>query len=602
MNRSTLVATVRMLPRASLGLSAGLAALAVVQPVLGLAFMLAVGRFVGRIPELVAHGGEGLPASLALVIGIYLVQQVLGAAAEVMQWRLGQRLNHHLDDRVMSSMLDPSGIDHLEDATTRDLAAETADGLGAGRWRPARLPRALRAAVSSALALGLAFGVVIWLQWWLGLLLAAAGAWALFTVIRHSLGMIMEMVADKGEAEFRRLEYERDAAVGPASAKEVRLFGYGPWLLDRWQQRLMRVLALDQGKIARLDPGMVASVVALMVVVGGGFACVAVEAARGELGLAAATVLAQALVAPLAQVGPGGQAVIDLTLASRPVTALLKLETSMPLPATGPSTAVSSSPPPAPARPAALRLDGVGFSYPGSDVPVLREVDLDIPAGSSIAVVGLNGAGKTTLVKLLSRFYDSTAGRISANGTDIRAYEPSVWQRQVAAIFSDFARYPFNARDNVAVGELPASVDRVAAAADRAGATDVVNGLPEGWDTPLSREFTGGADLSGGQWQRLALARALLAADAGAGLLILDEPAASLDVRAEADLNERFLDLTQGITTIVISHRFSTVRRADRICVLEEGRITETGTHDQLLAADGRYASMFWMQAERFAV
>ncbi len=185
----------------------------------------------------------------------------------------------------------------------------------------------------------------------------------------------------------------------------------------------------------------------------------------------------------------------------------------------------------------------------------------------------------------------------------LRELDRRRWQRRVAAIFQDFVRYPFSAHDNVAVGALEHAGDRdaVAAAADRAGVGDMVERLPSGWDTVLDRRFAGGADLSGGEWQRLALARALFAVDAGAGVLVLDEPTASLDVRAEAELYDRFLELTAGVTTVVISHRFSTVRRANRIVVLEGGRVVEDGTHDLLIAAGGRYARMYALQASRFA-
>ena len=220
--------------------------------------------------------------------------------------------------------------------------------------------------------------------------------------------------------------------------------------------------------------------------------------------------------------------------------------------------------------------------------------------------MGENGAGKTTLVKLLCRLYEPTAGRLTADGADLRGLDPAAWRRRVAVIFQDFVHYELPARDNVGFGSLgalagPVAAARLEAAAQRAGALDLIRGLPRGWDTVLSRRFTGGADLSGGEWQRIALARALFAVAGGAGVLILDEPTANLDVRAEAALYERFLDLTRGLTTILISHRFATVRRADRICVLAGGGIVEDGTHAALLARGGRYAELFRLQAARFA-
>jgi ATP-binding cassette subfamily B protein len=249
-----------------------------------------------------------------------------------------------------------------------------------------------------------------------------------------------------------------------------------------------------------------------------------------------------------------------------------------------------------------LRFENVSFRYQGQDHDVFRGLDLDIEAGKSLAVVGENGAGKTTLVKLLCRLYDPTGGSITADGVDLRTLDPAQWQRRVAAIFQDFVQYKVSAHDNVAFGWLGQSGDRegVLAAAAKAGASPAIDALPMGWETVLSREFSGGADLSGGEWQRLALARALFAVANGAPVLILDEPTASLDVRGEAEIYERFIDMTKGVTTIVISHRFSTVRRADRIVVLEHGRVIEDGTHDTLLAAGGRYAEMYQLQASRF--
>jgi ABC-type multidrug transport system fused ATPase/permease subunit len=224
---------------------------------------------------------------------------------------------------------------------------------------------------------------------------------------------------------------------------------------------------------------------------------------------------------------------------------------------------------------------------------VLEHLDLTIPAGTSLAIVGQNGAGKTTLAKLLCRFYDPQSGAIEIDGADLRTLDLASWRARVTAVFQDFLRLELPLRDNVAPAGAPD--DAVRAALESAGASKLA-----ALDTILARGYDGGTDLSGGQWQRVALARALAAVQLGAGVVLLDEPTAQLDVRGEAEIFERLLAATRRCTTILISHRFSTVRHADRICVLEHGRATELGTHDELMALGGRYRTMFDLQAQRF--
>jgi ABC-type multidrug transport system fused ATPase/permease subunit len=256
----------------------------------------------------------------------------------------------------------------------------------------------------------------------------------------------------------------------------------------------------------------------------------------------------------------------------------------------------------------------VTFAYPASpDRPVLRGLSLDIPAGSSLAIVGQNGAGKTTLAKLLCRLYDPQSGTIEVDGTDLRDLDLSAWRGRVTAVFQDFVRFELSLRENVAPREtraapgappgpagLPAGAveldDIVAAALGEAGADGLAH-----LDTVLSKGYPGGTELSGGQWQRVALARALAAVRFGAGLVLLDEPTAQLDVRGEMEIFERLLAATRSCTTILVSHRFNTVRHVDRIAVIDGGAVVELGSHDELMALRGRYWRMFTLQAERFA-
>jgi ABC-type multidrug transport system fused ATPase/permease subunit len=224
---------------------------------------------------------------------------------------------------------------------------------------------------------------------------------------------------------------------------------------------------------------------------------------------------------------------------------------------------------------------------------VLDRLNLTIPAGSSLAIVGQNGAGKTTIAKLLCRLYDPQAGAIEIDGVDLREVELDSWRSRLTAVFQDFVHLELSLRDNVAPTGAPDDIVR--AALLEAGASSLAS-----LDTILARGYDGGTDLSGGQWQRVALARALCAVKLGAGVVLLDEPTAQLDVRGEAEIFERVLAATRHCTTILISHRFSTVRHADRICVLEHGRVIELGTHDELIALGGRYRTMFDLQAQRF--
>ena len=261
------------------------------------------------------------------------------------------------------------------------------------------------------------------------------------------------------------------------------------------------------------------------------------------------------------------------------------------------------SPPKAEAFPQPIRkgllLKDIYFTYPGSDVPTLKRINLTVGPEECIALVGLNGSGKTTLLKLLTRLYDIDRGLIAIDDVPLSAFDLKDLRRNIGVLFQDFARYALTAKDNIGFGNLPERKDeeQVFQAATDAGATAVIDGLDDGYDTVLGKMFDGGVDLSGGQWQKIGLARAFMSQ---AQVLILDEPTAAVDAIAEHDLFERFRQLTKGKMTFLVSHRFSTVRMADRIVVLENGEITEVGTHDELMANEGRYEEMFRLQAESY--
>jgi len=318
------------------------------------------------------------------------------------------------------------------------------------------------------------------------------------------------------------------------------------------------------------------------------FRMMAEDAAAGRLALARVVTFATAALTA-STIAFGGLS-WALDSAAAPVGAVLRLKPTMDrVGALVQGARVATR---MPAR--EIRFRNVVFAYPNASEPVLSGFDLTIPAGSSLAIVGQNGAGKTTLAKLLCRLYDPQKGSIEVDGVDLRELDLDAWRARLTAVFQDFTRFELPLRANVAPhGEAPDEV--IQAALAEAGAANLAS-----LDRVLSRGYEGGTDLSGGQWQRVALARALCAVQLGAGLVLLDEPTAQLDVRGEAEIFERILAATRHATTILISHRFSTVRHASRICVLEQGRVVELGTHDELMATGGRYHTMFTLQASRF--
>jgi ABC-type multidrug transport system fused ATPase/permease subunit len=437
-------------------------------------------------------------------------------------------------------------------------------------------------------------------RWWLGLVWLLLWPVILYYLQRE---YIRVGEAASGEAaSTRRADYFRDLALTAGPAKEVRVWGLTPWLVDRFERAWRRAMlpiwqARRPGRaVLWLTTGTVAAMSFAT------FWLLASDAIHGTVALGALAVYLRAATDTASFRAFDDQNMV-LAYAAVSVPSLLALERR--LNAMASETGASPS---ADSPREAICFEGVTFRYPGQTGSTLEDLNLSIPAGQSLAVVGANGAGKTTLVKLLCRLYEPTEGRVTVDGLDLAQIDPGSWRRQVAAIFQDFIHYQLSARDNVAMGaaHLGASDDerseaQVRRAASRAGALELIEGLPNGWDTILSRQYAGGVDLSGGQWQRIALTRALYAVEAGARVLILDEPTANLDVRAEAEIYDRFLELTSGLTTVLISHRFSTVRRADRIVVLEEGHIVEEGTHEELLIRGGIYARMFRLQAERFA-
>ncbi len=611
---------VQLMPAASQSLTVAVVAVVVAGAIVAPLIMVFVGRAVSQVGPAV-HAGSGshaaseLFASLVVVGILVALQQANGPLLIHFSDQIGMRAKSFVLRRLLAAHLAPASLAHLEDPNLKDLV-ERAQQPGGTEIR-----RGLQAFIMRwSTRLGGAGGLVLLalFQWWAGVAMLAA---VIYAAHRARIAHVeISRHVFRQSPTFRHSNYLRDLLLRPGAEKETRVFGLSRWIIgrfsDEWRAAMVPVWERRQRSLVDT-----AAAVGPVIVVVAGIASVAMhDAIDGSIGAGELVVVLQAMVANLAAIAVTSRD----TLVELGVTTLETVEALEAAVVRGPLTMPGRRP--ANGLPQhEIRFEGVRFSYPGSGQEVLSGVDLLIPAGQSLAIVGANGAGKTTLIKLLLRLYDPTAGVISVDGTGLEEFEPRSWQQRGAAVFQDFLHYPWSAADNVALrpradGDAStlehtlehttferAALERTTLerttlerAARRAGALSIIESLPEGWETVLSRAF-GGVDLSGGEWQRVALARALYAGDRGAGILVLDEPTAHLDVRQEAQFYERFLDVTSGLTTIIVSHRFSTVRRANRIVVLERGRVIESGDHDQLVALNGRYAAMFSLQADRYA-
>ncbi|MQM27950.1 ABC transporter ATP-binding protein [Glycomyces albidus] len=593
------LAVVRLLPRISRPRTALFAATTVLTAALPLAMTIATGLLIGAVPA-AADAGPGSPeardAYLLLAAGVaaLLAGRLVANLHNAVAYNLGRDLELLLQDRLLAAVARPVGIAHLEDDEVLALL-RIARQLGADFIRPERAIRGLAAIAPEFLSATGASIVLCLFNPWIGL--AWLAAWPAIFIAMQADYTRVGRTSYMRSTEMRETEYLRDLAITAAPAKEIRVWGLMGWLLDRYDRQWNERMAYA-GRHQRLRPATAVGVIGTLLVLTAATALALADAGlTGTVGFAALAVYLVALTTMFSFSAFDDTAAF-LSLGALPVPKVLALEDRL---TEGERTVTAELPAAAPEH--AIRFEAVDFAYPGSDRPVIAGLDLEIEAGTSLAIVGHNGAGKTSLVKLLAGLYEPTAGRITVDGTDLAGVDPAAWRTRLSALFQDYTRYQLTVRDNIAFGapHLAGDTDRIWKACEPMGIRALIESLPDGLDTVLSSEYDGGTDLSGGQWQRIALARALFAVQAGAKVLILDEPAAALDVRAEAELYEQFLDITAGLTTIVISHRFSTVRRADRIVVLDGGRVVEDGPHDGLMALGGRYAEAFTLQANRLA-
>jgi ATP-binding cassette subfamily B protein len=459
-------------------------------------------------------------------------------------------------------------------------------------YRPMRIVNGLAQFAQSGVALIALVGLLLSLHWAIAVVLIAAVIPGTLLQLRYSR-RLYQWQRSVTPTE-RQSWYYHGLLSGDTHAKEVRLFDFGAIFIERLNELRRNLRRLRLRLTASRATGELTGEIASITAIFGALAYIANETVSGTITIGSFVMYFQAFQSSqtyLRDVFGAVEHLYEDTLFLGNLFEFLNVQPRVVAPAV-------ARPVPRPLQ-HGIEFSHVSMAYTGSDRPVVDDITMTIRPGEHIALVGPNGAGKTTLVKLLCRLYDPTAGTISLDGVDLREFDPAALRRQISVVFQDFARYDLTLRENVWLGniELPVNDRRIIAAAEAAGADSLIGKLPRHYDTKLGKWFDDECELSVGEWQKVALARAFIR---DSQILVLDEPTSALDPAAEHEVFRKFRNLAKGRTTILISHRLSTVRVADRIYVLNNGRISERGSHEQLMAHGGNYARMFGLQAQNY--
>jgi ATP-binding cassette subfamily B protein len=534
----------------------------------------------------VAHTVRLVGLELGIISAIALLERALGLVRQLVGSRLGIDVNVAILEKAQT--LD---LRHFEDPEFYDKLTRARREASS---RPLSLVQGNFQLLRNALTLAGYVALLVRFSGWMVVALLVATVPAFVAEAKFS-GAAFRL-RNWRSPDARKLNYLEYVMANDEHAKEVKLFGLGPLLLARYRGLAERFYSEDKALATRRTVWAYSLSLVSTLVFYGCYALIVVKTALGGLSLGELTLY----LAAFRQGQQSFQSILtSVTGMYEDTLYMSNLFEYLAIPVT-PKEPVAAAPAPLVVAEEGIRFEGVGFRYPDAETWALRGVDLFLPKGKSLALVGENGAGKTTFIKLLAGLYRPTEGRVRLDGRDLKDWGEEALRRRIGVIFQDFNQYQLLLRENVAFGSVDHLEDelRVKRAVDSGGAKELVAGMAEGLETQLGRWFKGGAELSGGQWQKVALARAFMREEAD--ILILDEPTAALDAEAEHAVFERFRTLTAGRTAILISHRFPTVRMADRILVLEGGRVIEDGTHAELLKAGARYAELFTMQASGY--